>query len=77
MSDTEGHRLFRLAFAQRGSKADFEEEHKIAAGYLSRIQSGERSPGRRVALILERALGIPPEAWDKPLIDDSDTEVSP
>jgi transcriptional regulator with XRE-family HTH domain len=53
-------------------KREIAELFGISAGYLSMFLSGERAPGREVALRIYEFTGIPVGAWSLRTVHDSD-----
>lgn len=52
---------------ERGwSQSHAERELKMTRGHMSRILSGERLPGRALAVRIHRLCGVSPGAWDAP-----------
>ena len=65
---SEGTRLLRLAYlaAKPTSRKEFGEKHGVdTPSYMSRLLSGDRSPGRALAADWVDTLGIPITAWDQ------------
>lgn len=52
-------------------KAEIARMFGISAGYLSMFLSGERAPGRDVAVKIQDLAGIPVSAWSLSAGDDS------
>jgi transcriptional regulator with XRE-family HTH domain len=46
------------------SQSDLAREAGLDASTINKLMSGSRSPGRRVAVAIERVCGIPVADWD-------------
>ena len=62
-----GALLLQRHFQKQSTAA---ERLHISQSMLARVLSGERKPGRRLALSLQRDFGIPIDAWEDDIEDD-------
>jgi len=65
-----GSQLLARLFASRGAQHELAEETGISQSWLSRIAAGAK-PNREQSLLIEKARGIPPSAYDEPAEADS------
>jgi transcriptional regulator with XRE-family HTH domain len=62
----EAARLLRLHMERHGlSQVDVAASLKQTPGFVSRLLSGQKKPGRRTAEAARVAFKIPPLAWDE------------
>lgn len=66
MADSPQSRLREVLEKTGTSQKDLAHDLGIDPGYMSRILSGHRLPGRSVAVELERRFGIPVSGWEEP-----------
>ena len=61
-----GAKRLAACFENRGAQAALAEVTGLDQGYLSRLASGERTPGAKARRTLEGACGILMQWWDEP-----------
>ena len=66
MADSRAAQAVRAACPEHGDQRRLAERTEIPENTLSRIASGQQSPGRRYAAALLQALGIDLSWWDDP-----------
>lgn len=67
----------RAACPNHGDQRRLAEKTGIPENTLSRIASGQQSPGRRYAAALLRSLGIELSWWDEPVEPEQPSDATP
>lgn len=63
MGDTRGRREFAAAIESMGT-GTAAKALQVAPSMVTRLRSGERLPGRSLAVRIAAVLGVQPDAWE-------------